>query len=269
MGWGTSVLVAVLSACVAVWTTLRFQALLVPPASLPEKIYQPLILTAINDRDDGDSKGSTAPRVDGAGTATGLAERKENQHGTVAAVIDLAQALGIGRVLLARGQPEEAALAFRVAATAAAESTSETNGNDTPDGSGRRTQAAEANHGLGLALRAAGRPIEALTACRAAERLDPGLAAASVCVGALLTERGDSAGAVAALRRAAFLEQDGGEAQGRLGAALLAAGEVEEAILVLVQALEVDKMDAHSAYNLGVAWQSKVCTNSCLSILES
>ena len=143
-------------------------------------------------------------------------------------------------------------MAFRVAAAAAA-------------GTGTNQNHAEAKHGLGLALRAAGRPDEALEACREAERLDAELAVASECVGALLTESEDIVGALKALRSAAEKAEGGattaGEIHGRLGVALLAAGEVDEAIPALKRALEgtaLDSRDYFAAYNLGVAWQSKV-----------
>lgn len=171
--------------------------------------------------------------------------------------IDFAQALGLGRVLLARGEAEEAALAFRVAS----------------GGGGTNRDQGQAKHGLGLALRATGRPAEALEACRDAERLDPELAVASACVGSLLTESGDAVGALIAFRSAAEKVDVVGSAansvaagedvdvHGRLGAALVAAGEVDEAIPVLIRALEgvaMERRDHHAAYNLGVAWQSKV-----------
>lgn len=178
------------------------------------------------------------------------------------APIDLAQALGLGRVLLSRGEQEEAALVYRVAASAAVAA---------HDGDvGTNREGGEAQHGLGLALLAAGRSEEALEACREAERLDSLSAVASSCVGVLLTGAGDSAGAVEALRRAvdkAVAVPARGEAdvgridamRGRLGGALLDAGEVDEAISVMMMSGGSNSGDPHVAYNLGVAWQTKVC----------
>lgn len=160
--------------------------------------------------------------------------------------IDVAQALDLGRVLLTRGEPEEAALAFRVAAKATGE---RRNG---------RVATAEAKHGLGLALRAAGRASEALDACREAERLNPQLAVASICVGSLLTEAGAWESALVALRRAVELEPDAAEPNGSLGAALVATGQADEAISILARAMAANPRDSHATYNLGVAWQSKV-----------
>lgn len=233
MGWYNSALTSVASACVAVLVTLQYRAYLPP--------------TAI-------TQGKNNPLRSPSASSTPTQEERDRQQVTAGSAVDLAQALGLGRVLLSKGEPEEAALAFRIAANAALAITGDAIACD-----GQRQVAAEAHHGLGLALRAAGRESEALSACQEAERLDPSLAAASMCVGALLTDVGDSEAALAALRRAVELESDGsGEASSRLGAALVAAGEVEEAIPVLMRALAMDKMDYHSAYNLGVAWQSKV-----------
>lgn len=161
--------------------------------------------------------------------------------------IDVAQALSLGRVLLGRGENEEAALAFRVAAKAS-------------DGLSKgHVAAAEAKHGLGLALRASGKAGEALEACQEAENLNPEFAAALVCVGSLLAEAGDWENALVALRRAAELEPNAAEPNGSLGAALVATGQAEEAIPTLKRAMAADPRDSHAAYNLGVAWQSKVC----------
>lgn len=231
MGWYNSALTSVVSACVAVLVTLQYRSY-IPPAALDNL---------------------PASSITGSTPTKGTSRERDSQRLTAGTAVDLAQALGLGRVLLAKGEPEEAALAFRIAANAAVSITGDTIAHDV------QVSAAEAYHGLGLALRAAGRVNEALSACQEAERLGPSLAAASICVGALLTEAGDTAEALTVLRRAAELESDGeGEASSMLGAALVAAGEVEEAIPVLTRALAMDKMDVHSAYNLGVAWQNKV-----------
>lgn len=240
MGWRTSVLTSIAVSVLTVLVTLRYQDEFLPEHLRPIR---------------------TVPFAQDASTPT-----TETPQGA-AAVVDIAQTLSLGRVLLARGDAEEAALAFRLAAANAGSAHDEKQPN-------HGSTAAEAHHGLGLALRAAGRPGEALSSCREAERLDPKSSPAAICVGALLTEIGDAEAALTALRRAAQLEQaDGkvggggeagsigggrGEASRRLGAALLAAGYGEEAIPVLMRALTMNSEDAHSAYNLGVAWQNEV-----------
>lgn len=260
-----SLLISVLSAFLAVWTTLLYQEWAdrrQPPSSSVDNTATPTTtVTAPHDEHEADSQEQQQKDT----TTT------TNSNPTI---IDVAQALGLGRVLLARGEAEEAALAFRVAAAAAAAPTAAA--------AGTKHYHGQAQHGLGLALRAAGRPEEAIEACREAERLDPELAAASACVGALLTESGDAIGALKALRSAAVKvdnrgaasaagEETADEIHGRLGAALVAAGEVDEAIPMLMRALEgvaVGSWDAHAAYNLGVAWQSKVSRTAAVSYDE-
>lgn len=262
-----SLLLSALSACLAVWATLQYQQRVDPRPSVgPEDTSLPILA------DDGDHGSSSNIEADHKllllhqeqhqqhqQQQQEQQEQQEQHSSLTPASIDVAQALGLGRVLLARGEPEESALAFRVAAAAAAAAA----------GTGTNQDHAEAKHGLGLALRAAGRPEEALEACQEAERLDAELAVASACVGALLTESEDIVGALEALRSAAkklenakTMNRVSAEGiHGRLGAALLAAGEVDEAITALTRALEgtaLDSRDHHAAYNLGVAWQSKV-----------
>lgn len=240
MGWRTSVLTSIAVSVLTVLVTLRYQEEFLPEHLRPIR---------------------TLPSAQDVSTPTTV-----TPQGAVA-VVDIAQTLSLGRVLLARGEAEEAALAFRLAAANVGSAHDEKH-------LYQGSTAAEAHYGLGLALRAAGRPGEALSACREAERLDPNSAPAAICVGALLTEIGDVEAALTTLRRAAQLEpSDGrvgsggeagsigggrGEASRRLGAALLAAGYVEEAIPVLMRALTMNSGDAHSAYNLGVAWQNEV-----------
>lgn len=242
-----SVLISVLSACLAVCTTLLIQqwaslsSLQHVPATLVDEPKMEIVSPKHQEDQDNASTSPESP-----------------------AAVDLAQALGLGRVLLSRGEHEEAALVYRVASTAASTATS-----DAVAGTNR--DLGEAQHGLGLALLAAGRAEDALEACREAELADPELAAASSCVGALLTDAGDTAGALEAFRHAVEkADRVGGTAivpreaegaadniRGRLGAALLAAGEVDEAIATLEMRAGGDP---HAAYNLGVAWQSKVCS---------
>lgn len=235
-----SLLISALSACLAVFTTLQYQAWTSVPPS-------PADTTSTR------TPAASGPSVVSDNTEEEAAPADIGQQDDGSTTIDIAQALGLGRVLLARGEADEAALAFRVAYS----------------GASRSNHKGEAKHGLGLALRAAGRPDEALEACREAELLDPQLAVASACIGALLTEAGDGAGALEALRSAAEKVDDAGpenaDVNGRLGAALVAAGEVDEAIPVLRRALAAaagsvggDAGRPHVAYNLGVAWQSKV-----------
>ena len=250
-----SLLISALSACLAVWATLQYQQRVLDP---PRPSFED---TKIHTDDDGSINEGDPQLLQQQRQQQQQQQQQQEQqqehhssNDDISASIDLAQALGLGRVLLARGEPEESALAFRVAAAAAA-------------GTSQNHHHAEAKHGLGLALGAAGRPDEALEACQEAERLDPELAVASACVGALLTESEDIAGALKALRSAAEKVEKGGATRaaaegggihGRLGAALLAAGKVDEAIPALVRALEGKARDHHAAYNLGVAWQSKV-----------
>ncbi|CAM9759864.1 unnamed protein product [Ectocarpus sp. 6 AP-2014] len=234
-----SALTSALSACLAVFTTLLYQQWASPSPQLQQQ-HVP-VATKIDREQELAGSPSTAPPSP--------------------TTVDLAQALGLGRVLLSRGEHEEAALVYRVAASAAAAVDS-------------NREHGEAQHGLGLALLATGRPEEALVACREAERLDPDLPSATSCIGAILTDAGDIAGALTALRHAAEKTERGevtvglwrdaeGTADtihGRLGAALLAAGEVDEAIEVLTRVeLEARRAggDPHAAYNLGVAWQTK------------
>lgn len=235
-----SLLISSLSACLAVFTTLQYQAWIsTPPSPADTTAATAAFVPPVSD--------NTEQVVVPAATV---------QQDSIT-TIDTAQALGLGRVLLARGEAEEAALAFHVAYA----------------GTSRNNHKGEAKHGLGLALRAAGRSDEALEACREAELLDPQLAAASACIGTLLTEAGDGAGALKALRSAATKVDDAGleeaDVNGRLGAALVAAGEVDEAIPVLRRALATagsvggDARHPHVAYNLGVAWQSKVRFAAC------
>lgn len=242
-----SALISVLSACLAVCTTLLFQKYWLSTTAGPQ---QHVPATA-----------ATTAKTDA---------QQHHQEGTSHTIppppppppgIDLAQALGLGRVLLSRGEQEEAALVYRVAAqaTAALEDAAGSEGG----GAGTNRDGGEAHHGLGLALLAAGRLGEALEACREAERLDRLSAAASSCVGALLTKAGDTSGAVQALRRAlekAVVAREGSETvddiRGRLGGALLDAGEVDEAISVLTSGTA--GTNGNVAYNLGVAWQTKV-----------
>lgn len=247
-----SVLISVLSACLAVCTTLLIQQW----DALSSLQHVPATLVP-------------EPKTE---IVSRQQHQEEQDHGSAStntaslAAIDLAQALGLGRVLLSRGEHEEAALVYRVASSAASSATS-----DDAAVAGTNRDRAEAQHGLGLALLAAGRAEEALEACKEAELADPELAAASSCVGALLTDAGDTVGALEALRHAAEKAERGSgtatvsrEAEsaaadnirGRLGAALLAAGEVDEAIAALETRA---RGDSHAAYNLGVAWQSKVC----------
>ncbi|CAM9865312.1 unnamed protein product [Scytosiphon promiscuus] len=250
-----SVLISVLSACLAVCITLLIQqweslsSLQHVPATLdPEPKTE---IVSQQHQEGQDSTSSTNPAVPAA--------------------IDLAQALGLGRILLSRGEHEEAALVYRVASATASGARSSS---DSVSGTNR--DRAEAQHGLGLALLAAGRADEALEACREAELADPELAAASSCVGALLTDAGDTVGALEALRNAADKADRGGGTEtvsrevegaadsirGRLGAALLAAGEVDEAIVALGARAGGDP---HAAYNLGVAWQSKGETDKAIA----
>lgn len=230
-----SALISALSACLAVCTTLLFQNYWLGPAD-----------TAVHQH---------VPATTPADTADARQQQEDSTDNVAPAAnaIDLAQALGLGRVLLSRGEPEEAALVYRVAAATALSAHAGDAGTNRDGG--------EAQHGLGLALLAVGRPQEALDACLEAERLDSSSAEASLCVGVLLVEAGDTAGAVAAFRRAlakAAVAREGSEAvdaiRGRLGGALLDAGEVDEAISVMA-----DGNNGNIAYHLGVAWQTKVC----------
>lgn len=230
-----SALISALSACLAVCTTLLYQHYWLNPAGLAVHQHVPAIPADTDARQQLDSPDTI--------------ESSPNE-------IDLAQALGLGRVLLSRGEQEEAALVYRVAAAAATRA-------HTGD-AGTNRDGGEAQHGLGLALLAVGRAEEALEACREAERLDSSSAAASSCVGALMAEAGDITGAVEALRRAlekAVVAREGSDTvetiRGRLGGALLDAGEVEEAISVMTE--DGNANNANIAYNLGVAWQAKVC----------
>ena len=232
-----SALISALSACLAVCTTLLFQHYWFGPADTAVHQHVPAIPAADTDaRRQQDSADIAAPAAN---------------------AIDLAQALGLGRVLLSRGEPEEAALVYRVA-TATALSAHDGDPGTNRDGG-------EAQHGLGLALLAVGRPQEALEACVEAERLDSSSAESSLCVGVLLVETGDTAGAVDAFRRAlsrAAVAREGSETfdaiRGRLGGALLDAGEVDEAISVMAD--DNNGNNGNIAYHLGVAWQTKVCS---------
>lgn len=223
MGCWWSLLLCISSACLAVLGTLFFQQ------------FQPKHLPPLKQH-------RALPSVD-----HGLDQHFRSGDTGDDQIIDVAQALGLGRVLLARGEPEEAALAFRVAAKAS-----------TRDSESGHVAMAKAKHGLGLALRAVGRPDEALEAFQEADRLDPSFAAASICIGSILTENGAWESALVAFRRAAELEPDAAESNGSLGAALLATGQIDEAIPILVRATVADPRDYHAVYNLGVAWQSKV-----------
>lgn len=225
-----SALISALSACLAVCTTLLLQHYLLSPADTALHQHVPA------DKDAGQQQDS-ADIVPPAANA-----------------IDLAQALGLGRVLLSRGESEEAALVYRVAAATAV----------TAGDAGTNKDGGEAQHGLGLALLAVGRPEEALEACLEAERLDGSSAAASLCVGVLLVEAGDTTGAVDAFRRAlekAVAAREDSETvdtiRGRLGGALLDAGEVDEAISAMTDGANGN--NGNVAYHLGVAWQTKVC----------
>lgn len=238
-----SALISALSACLAVCTTLLFQKYWLSPSNAQQHVPVTASITA-----------KTDAQQQHQGTSDTIPPPPPG--------IDLAQALGLGRVLLSRGEQEEAALVYRVAAqaTAALESAA---GGEGGGGAGTNREGGEAHHGLGLALLAAGRPGEALEACREAERLDRLSSAASSCVGALLTEAGDTSSAVQALRRAlekAVAAREGSETvddiRGRLGGALLDAGEVDEAISVLTSGNA--GTNGNVAYNLGVAWQTKV-----------
>ncbi|CAM9449648.1 unnamed protein product [Ectocarpus sp. 4 AP-2014] len=234
-----SALTSALSACLAVFTTLLYQQWASPSPQLQQQ-HVPVAMKIDREQELAGSP-STAPPSP--------------------TTVDLAQALGLGRVLLSRGEHEEAALVYRVAASAAAAIDA-------------NREQGEAQHGLGLALLATGRPEEALVACREAERLDPDLPTATSCIGAILTDAGNIAGALTALRHAAEKAERGGVTaglwrdaegtadtiHGRLGTALLASGEVDEAIEVLTRVeLEARRAggDPHAAYNLGVAWQTK------------
>ena len=247
-----SALISALSACLAVCTTLLFQQYwLSPSTNTQQQQHVP------------------AAAVSTAQTDAQQQQQQQQHQGSSDTIpppptaIDLAQALGLGRVLLSRGEQEEAALVYRVAAAAALDAAAG-NSNNAGGDAGTNRDGGEAQHGLGLALLAAGRPEEALEACREAERLDRSSAAASSCVGALLTGAGDASGAVQALRRAlekAVAAGEGGETvddiRGRLGGALLDAGEVDEAISVLTGG-GASGNNGNVAYNLGVAWQTKV-----------
>lgn len=231
-----SFLISALSACLAVCTTLLYQHywLSNPPGS-----------TAVHD----------VPAAIPADTDAGQQEESSDTTASATNAIDLAQALGLGRVLLSRGEQEEAALVYRVAAATALRSHTGDVGTNKDGG--------EAQHGLGLALLAVGRSEEALEACLEAERIDSSSAPASLCVGALLAENGDTTGAVEALRRAlekASVAREGSETvdtiRGRLGGVLLDAGEVDEAISVMTH--DNNGNNDNIAYNLGVAWQTKV-----------
>lgn len=234
-----SALISALSACLAVCTTLLAQHYWFGPAA-DTAVHQHVPTSIPVDTDGSSNQQQDRPDV----------------VAPAANAIDLAQALGLGRVLLARGEPEEAALVYRVAAATALSAHA--------GDAGTNRNGGEAQHGLGLALLAANRPEEALQACLEAERLDRSSAAASLCVGVLLVEAGDTAGAVEAFRRAlekAAVSREGSETvdaiRGRLGGALLDAGEVDEAISVLADGNNCN--NGNVAYHLGVAWQIKVC----------
>eukprot|EP00903_Cladosiphon_okamuranus_P010815 g10217.t1 len=235
-----SALISALSACLAVCTTLLFQHFLFNPP-----------YTAVHN----------APATP-ADTAARQQQDSSDFVAPSANAIDLAQALGLGRILLSRGEPEEAALVYRVAAATAV-------GAHTPD-AGTNRDGGEAQHGLGLALLAVGRPEEALEACLEAERLDSSSAEATLCVGALLVEAGDTTGAVDAFRRAlekAMVAREGNDTvvaiRGRLGGALLDAGEVDEAISVMTDG-NSSSSNGNIAYHLGVAWQTKGETDKAI-----
>lgn len=243
-----SALISALSAFLAVCTTLLYQQWLSPQAAadIQQHVASIRVGTAEIDVQQHQQDSSNTEQQ----------QDTSNTNPPSPTKIDLAQALGLGRVLLARGEQEEAALVYRVAA---AEAVAAHDGDVGTNRDGR-----EAQHGLGLALLAAGRPEEALEACREAERLDSFSAEASACVGALLTGAGDTTGAVEALGRAvekavASREEAGtiDAMRGRLGGALLDAGEVDEAISVMAGG-SGNSGDPHMAYNLGVAWQTKV-----------
>lgn len=253
-GMLTSAFISVLSAFLAVCATLLYQQWLNPNAATVIQQHvlpsAPVSTAEINLQQQQEQQEQQQDQEQ----EQQQDQKSSNTNSPSPPKIDLAQALGLGRVLSSRGEQEEAALVYRVAVSAAVAA---------HDGDvGTNRDGGEAQHGLGLALLAAGRSEEALEACQEAERLDSSSAAASSCVGVLMTGAGDTAGAVEALRRAvekavAAREGDGtiDAMRGRLGGALLDAGEVDEAISVMSGGSSVDP---HMAYNLGVAWQTKV-----------
>ncbi|CAM9926555.1 unnamed protein product, partial [Discosporangium mesarthrocarpum] len=248
--------VAVASAALTAWVTIRYHdsELLanlrqssyssggvtplesVPPSSTTSPTCQPAVTFW-------EPPSSPAPASSGQGPSSAAQPRGP----AGASDISYSQALGLGHVLLARGEPEEAALAFRLACDS-------------------RPDSAQAFLGLGLSLDAAGphHAPEALEACSRAESLDPSMSEAAACLGSLLAEAGDGPGALAALRRAVALDpRASSEVVGRLGAVLLREGETREAAEVLSGVLAAaaggsngagGEEDATAAYNLGVAW---------------
>ncbi len=97
----------------------------------------------------------------------------------------------------------------------------------------------------GALFRDAGRVEEALAIFRAAASDQPDTPHAFFEAGDLLSERGDHAGAAAALETAARLSPDSAGVRAALGAALLGAGRVEEAVASFRAALALDA--AHAA----------------------
>lgn len=110
---------------------------------------------------------------------------------------------------------------------------------------------------LATALSNGGDPAGAIVALRRVTELDPDSEWAYTNLGAELSNSGDSRAAVPVLRRAVELAADDALPVTNLGSALSNAGEIDEAIAAFRRALELDPESVHALKNLGITLRNK------------
>ena len=116
-----------------------------------------------------------------------------------------------------------------------------------------RPQNPSAWNNLGIALRDAGKPGEAIEAFRQASQADPAYAPAVGNLGTTLGESGDTEGAVAAFREAIRIAPDWAENWFNLGVALVYRKDFPAAAKAFKTAASLDLADPAIRYNLGIA----------------
>jgi tetratricopeptide (TPR) repeat protein len=119
--------------------------------------------------------------------------------------------------------------------------------------SGQDSDAANAHSELGLALRAQGKPVEAIAAFRRAIELDPEQVLFHFNLGATSQECGRLDEAIEAYRQAIRVKPGFAEAYANLGGALRDRGKPDEALTVLRQAIKLKPALAQAYANLGAA----------------
>lgn len=128
---------------------------------------------------------------------------------------------------------------------------------------------ANAQNNLGVALQAAGDNIASQAAFRAAIQIDPNLAEAQFNLGKILLDAGRFDEAVDLYRRVLRINPRHAEAWNNLGMALYESGKIEQSIEALGHALQVRPEYAEAFNNLGNAFRSLACLSEAMAAYQS